>query len=91
MSDKQPKRKYLVRLTESTDYTVVVWARDAIDAARVAEEDFDSLVENGERDGYSRNVESLDDLSENPYCAKDEAYDIDSGEWTSEQQEEAEQ
>lgn len=91
MSDKQTKRKYLVRLTESTDYTVVVWARDRDEAARVAEEDFDYLVENGERDGFSRNVEGLDDLSENPYCAKDEAYDIDSGEWTSEPPQEAEQ
>ena len=90
MSDEQPKRKYLVRLTESTDYTVVVWARDMLDAARVAEEDFDYLVEKGERDGYSRNVEGLDDLSENPYCAKEAAYDIDSGEWTSEPPQEAE-
>lgn len=91
MSDKQTKRKYLVRLTESTDYTVVVWARDEIDAARVAEEDFDYLVESGERDGSSRGIECVDDLSANPYCAKDEAYDIDSGEWTSEPPQEAEQ
>lgn len=91
MSDKQTKRKYLVRLTESTDYTVVVWARDMLDASRVAEEDFDYLVENGELDGASRNVECLDDLSENPYCAKETAYDIDSGEWTSEPPQEADQ
>ena len=91
MSYKQTKRKYLVRLTESTDYTVVVWARDMLDAARVAEEDFDYLVENGERDGSSRGVECVDDLSENPYCAKEAAYDIDSGEWTSEPPQEAEQ
>lgn len=83
-SGKQPKRKYLVRLTESTDYTVAVWARDAIDAVRVAEEDFDYLVANGEGDGYSKGVEGLDDLSESPYSSKDEAYDIDSGEWLSE-------
>lgn len=90
MSDKQMKRKYLVRLTESTDYTVVVWARDMLDAARVAEEDFDYLVENGELDGSSRNVEGLDDLSESPYCEKEAAYDIDSGEWTSDPPQEAE-
>ena len=70
MSDKQTKRKYLVQLTESTDYTVVVWARDAIDAARVAEEDFDYLIENGERDGSSIDVECLDDLSQNPTARK---------------------
>lgn len=91
MSDKQTKRKYLVRLTKTIDYMVVVWARDEFDANRVAEEDFDYLVENGEYDGYSKGVESVDDLSNNPYCAKDEAYDIDSGEWTSEPLEEAEQ
>lgn len=89
MSDKQTKRKYLVRLTESTDYTVVVWARDMLDAARVAEEDFDYLVENGELDGSSRNVESLDDLSESPYCEKETAYDIASGDWMSEPPKEA--
>lgn len=90
MRDKQTKRKYLVRLTESTDYTVVVWARDMLDAARVAEEDFDYLVENGELDGSSRGVECVDDLSDNPYCAKDGAYDIDSGDWMSEPPKEAE-
>lgn len=91
MSNKQPKRKYLVRLTKSTSYTVLVWARDGEEAVRVAEEDFDYLVENGELDGSSRGVECVDDLSDNPYCAKDGAYDIDSGDWMSEPPQEAEQ
>lgn len=91
MSDKQVKRKYLVRLTKSTSYTVLVWARDGDEAVRVAEEDFDHLVENGERDGSSRSIECIDDLSQNPYCAKEGAYDIETGDWTPEQPKEPEQ
>ena len=91
MSDKQPKRKYLMRLTKHVEFTTLVWARDRDEAVKVAEKDFPYLAGTGELASSSRSAECLEDLSEDPCYSKDEAYDIDSGEWTSEQPEEAEQ
>ena len=89
MSDKQMKRKFLVRLTKHTEYTTLVWARDRYDAAGVAEKDFSYLAGTGELDGLSKGVKCLGDISEDPRYANDEAYDIASGDWSSEPPKEA--
>lgn len=90
MRDKQPKRKFLVRLTKHTEYTTLVWARDRYEAAGVAEKDFAFLAGNGDLDGLSKGVKCLGDISEDPRYAEEEAYDIASGDWSSEPPQEAE-
>ena len=68
MSDKQKHRKYLVRLTESFEYTAVVWARDREDASRVAKRGFYDLVGSRE-DRYSQIVEVLEEVLDKTRCA----------------------
>lgn len=83
--DGKPKRKYIVRLTRHAEYTTLIWARNKHEAASIAEKDFAFLAGSGDLDGLSKGVKCLGEVSQNQYCEKDEAYDINLGEWTSEQ------
>lgn len=90
MRGKQPNRKFIVRITRHEEYTTLIWARNRHEAASIAEKDFAFLAGSGDLDGLSKGVKCLGDISEDPRYEEEEAYDIDSGEWTSEPPEEAE-